>query len=157
MEIEIQVFSDDDYLCEEEQIPKNPLERPTCYLFRDAIFVLLLLIGSAVVFFGVLLWSGTPEYPEKLSAVSEVAIAIALSVAFLAGMILLFLKAIVVESIHIYQRYASDEIRLACVYYPSCSVYMLMAIEKYGVFRGIKKGIKRLDRCHFPNGGFDFP
>jgi uncharacterized protein len=32
-----------------------------------------------------------------------------------------------------------------------------MAIEKYGVWKGIWKGMKRIVRCHPPNGGIDKP
>lgn len=67
------------------------------------------------------------------------------------------LKKIVVSAILIYQRYAPESIRLACVYQPTCSNYMLLAIEKYGVIRGVIKGIKRLARCHYPNSGIDYP
>ncbi len=43
-----------------------------------------------------------------------------------------------------------------CIYYPSCSAYMLEAIEKFGVVKGIFLGIKRLLRCvPWEKGGFD--
>lgn len=43
-----------------------------------------------------------------------------------------------------------------CKFYPSCSEYMKQAIEKYGSFKGIFLGIKRLLRCHpFSKGGYD--
>lgn len=64
---------------------------------------------------------------------------------------------IIIWSIRVYQRYASDDIRLACVYEPSCSEYMILSIHKYGVLKGIIKGIQRLERCHLPNGGTDYP
>ena len=35
-----------------------------------------------------------------------------------------------------------------CVFYPSCSDYTILAIEKYGVFKGFLLGIKRILRCH---------
>jgi putative component of membrane protein insertase Oxa1/YidC/SpoIIIJ protein YidD len=34
---------------------------------------------------------------------------------------------------------------------------MIMAINKYGLFRGVYKGIRRLLRCKPPNGGEDYP
>jgi putative component of membrane protein insertase Oxa1/YidC/SpoIIIJ protein YidD len=34
---------------------------------------------------------------------------------------------------------------------------MILAIKKYGIIKGIYKGIKRLLRCHSPNGGIDYP
>ena len=43
-----------------------------------------------------------------------------------------------------------------CKFYPSCSEYMMQAIEKYGCIKGIFLGVKRLLRCHpFANGGYD--
>jgi len=39
-----------------------------------------------------------------------------------------------------------------CRYMPTCSQYMLDAVEKYGPWRGGWKGIKRICRCH-PLGG----
>lgn len=43
-----------------------------------------------------------------------------------------------------------------CRYFPSCSVYAKESIQKYGVFKGILLGAKRILRCHpFAKGGFD--
>ncbi len=43
-----------------------------------------------------------------------------------------------------------------CKFYPSCSEYMLQAIQKYGCIKGGALGIKRLLRCHpFAKGGYD--
>jgi len=39
-----------------------------------------------------------------------------------------------------------------CAYSPSCSAYMVDAIEKWGI-RGVWMGLKRIGRCH-PLGGF---
>ena len=39
-----------------------------------------------------------------------------------------------------------------CRYVPSCSQYMIDAIEKYGPVRGGWRGVKRICRCH-PWGG----
>ena len=43
-----------------------------------------------------------------------------------------------------------------CIYTPTCSMYTLDAIEKYGVFIGCAKGAGRIMRCTpFRRGGFD--
>lgn len=34
-----------------------------------------------------------------------------------------------------------------CRYYPTCSEYMLKAIQEYGCLKGLYLGIKRLLRC----------
>ena len=53
-----------------------------------------------------------------------------------------------------YQRKISPIIggRNACRFIPSCSEYTAQAISKYGVFRGVCMGIKRILRCR-PGGG----
>ncbi len=44
----------------------------------------------------------------------------------------------------------------SCKFHPTCSEYTLQAIKKYGLTRGIFKGLKRVSRCHGGNsGGFD--
>ncbi|MBE6586778.1 MAG: membrane protein insertion efficiency factor YidD [Ruminococcaceae bacterium] len=67
------------------------------------------------------------------------------------------MKRVVICSVHIYQRYAPDSIRNKCRFEPSCSEYMILAIEKYGLFKGVIKGIDRLKRCNTNDGGFDYP
>jgi putative membrane protein insertion efficiency factor len=58
--------------------------------------------------------------------------------------------------IQIYRRYVSPILPPTCRYTPSCSLYTVQAIEKYGVFRGVFMGIARVLRCHpFARGGFD--
>ena len=42
--------------------------------------------------------------------------------------------------------------RAACRFTPTCSEYTATAIAKYGVFRGVYMGIKRILRCR-PGGG----
>ena len=71
--------------------------------------------------------------------------------------VLIKLRLIIIWFIRIYQRYASEELRLSCVFEPTCSEYMILSLKKYGVIRGCVKGVKRLKRCHYPNGGEDYP
>ena len=67
------------------------------------------------------------------------------------------MKNLLIKLIKYYQKKAPKEVREACLFEPSCSNYMILAIKKYGVIKGLYKGIKRLSRCHYPNGGNDYP
>jgi len=66
-------------------------------------------------------------------------------------------RSIIIWLILFYQRYAPADTRLACLFEPSCSEYMILSIRKYGVIYGCAKGINRLSRCRLPNGGKDYP
>ena len=58
--------------------------------------------------------------------------------------------------IHVYQAVVSPMIGPHCRFYPSCSEYTIQAIERYGFFKGIYLGARRLSRCHPWNpGGLD--
>ncbi len=55
----------------------------------------------------------------------------------------------------IYQN-ISKFFREAVGFNPTCSEYTKQAIEKYGLFKGIFLGMKRIVRCHpFNPGGYD--
>ena len=69
----------------------------------------------------------------------------------------LFLKKLLITLILIYQKYAPAKVRASCLFKPCCSEYMRLAILKYGVISGTFKGIKRIYRCRYPNGGIDEP
>ncbi len=67
------------------------------------------------------------------------------------------LKYSVIGAVLLYKVLAPMKVRRRCVFTPTCSTYMIMAIMKYGLFVGVYKGIRRLLRCHPPNGGEDYP
>ena len=47
-----------------------------------------------------------------------------------------------------YKRWISPMLPSACRFTPTCSEYMMDAVAKYGVARGIWLGVKRVGRCH---------
>ena len=56
----------------------------------------------------------------------------------------------------IYKRWVSPILPAACRFHPTCSLYTIQAIEKYGIIKGIIKGTKRVIRCNpFHPGGYD--
>lgn len=67
------------------------------------------------------------------------------------------LKRFAIGCVLCYKAFAPMELRSACRYTPTCSTYMIMAINKYGLLIGVIKGIRRLIRCQPPYGGEDFP
>ncbi len=55
-----------------------------------------------------------------------------------------------------YQLVVSPFLGNRCRFYPSCSEYMIIAVRRFGVFKGTMMGFKRLGRCHpLCEGGFD--
>ncbi|RPJ60106.1 MAG: membrane protein insertion efficiency factor YidD [Acidobacteria bacterium] len=65
-------------------------------------------------------------------------------------------KSVIVVLIRVYQKVISPLLPPACRFHPSCSEYMLQAIQKFGAGKGTWLGVKRLSRCHpWHPGGYD--
>lgn len=55
-----------------------------------------------------------------------------------------------------YQLCISPFLLPCCRYYPSCSEYAIIAVGRYGPFKGSFLALLRLLRCHpFHPGGYD--
>lgn len=67
------------------------------------------------------------------------------------------LKRWIIGLVLAYKAFAPMSVRGRCRFIPTCSTYMIMAINKYGLFIGVCKGINRVFRCKPPNGGIDYP
>ena len=74
------------------------------------------------------------------------------------------MKNFVLLCIWIYQKTFSLDVGLlgkfipfgVCRFAPTCSQYTYKAVEKYGVRKGLFRGIKRILRCHpASEGGYD--
>jgi uncharacterized protein len=62
----------------------------------------------------------------------------------------------VIATLRLYKRFLSPILPSACRFSPTCSEYMIEAVGKYGVLRGVGRGVLRLLRCHpLHAGGFD--
>ncbi len=81
--------------------------------------------------------------------------------AILTAAVVLFIRSqsknLLLLLIFLYQRFAPASVRSVCLFTPSCSEYMRLSVLKYGVCRGCVKGLRRLRKCHPPNGGIDEP
>jgi putative membrane protein insertion efficiency factor len=65
-------------------------------------------------------------------------------------------KRVGVALIKGYRRFISPMLPPSCRFTPSCSLYTLQAMEKYGLLRGGFMGALRVLRCHpFSKGGYD--
>lgn len=58
------------------------------------------------------------------------------------------IKISLIFFIKFYQKYISICLPPRCKYYPSCSQYMLDAINNFGIFKGVFLGTCRILRCH---------
>ncbi len=69
------------------------------------------------------------------------------------------MKKMLVGIIKLYRKYISPLKRYpSCKYMPTCSEYAILAIEKYGIFKGTVKALWRILRCNpFSHGGVDYP
>lgn len=66
------------------------------------------------------------------------------------------MRKAVIFLIRIYQKIVLALNIRVCRFYPSCSEYTAQAVEKYGVIKGILKGMYRILRCNpFNHGGYD--
>lgn len=65
------------------------------------------------------------------------------------------LKKILVKIIELYQKISSLTPPV-CRFTPTCSEYTKQALLKYGLFKGLWLGTKRVCKCHpFNEGGYD--
>lgn len=67
------------------------------------------------------------------------------------------IKRILIRILKLYRKFISPlKGRPSCIYTPSCSLYAIQALEKYGIFKGMYLAVRRVLRCHpFREGGYD--
>ena len=62
------------------------------------------------------------------------------------------MKKLLILLVRFYQYVISPILPASCRYTPTCSVYMIEALQTHGVFKGLYLGIKRILSCN-PWGG----
>ncbi|MBD2503699.1 membrane protein insertion efficiency factor YidD [Anabaena azotica] len=66
------------------------------------------------------------------------------------------MKQIFIWLIKGYRMFISPLFPPTCRFQPTCSMYAIQAIERFGAFRGGWMAIRRILRCHpFHPGGYD--
>lgn len=66
------------------------------------------------------------------------------------------MKKIFIFFIRVYQRVFSPFFPQSCRFYPTCSNYMIEAIQRFGLLKGLMMGLRRISKCHpFHPGGYD--
>lgn len=66
------------------------------------------------------------------------------------------MRKLVISLLVGYQRFISPLLGNNCRFHPSCSQYSIMAINEFGIIKGIWLTLRRITRCHPLNpGGFD--
>jgi len=66
------------------------------------------------------------------------------------------MKKLALGMIRLYQVTISRVLPSSCRFEPTCSQYTHEAIKRFGIFKGIWLGIRRISRCHPCNeGGYD--
>lgn len=66
------------------------------------------------------------------------------------------MRALALFLLRFYKRFLSPLLPPMCRFEPTCSIYMMQAIEKHGTARGLWLGLRRLSHCHpLHPGGWD--
>ena len=139
------------YTCDcEEFKPNNPLNRPKIGYKRALFSVFGFILMMVTVYLLLMKYTPTTISENKFSF--SICICVLLGILYIA----IISKKAVIWLVKLYQHFAPDAMRLKCAFEPSCSEYMILAVNKYGVVKGVAKGINRLFRCH-PPGGIDYP
>ena len=63
-----------------------------------------------------------------------------------------WINYLIIGPVRAYQLFISPLLGSHCRYTPTCSQYMIEAVQEWGIFRGFFMGLKRIGSCH-PWGG----
>lgn len=66
------------------------------------------------------------------------------------------MKRVIIFLVNGYRKFISPLFPAKCRFTPTCSAYMIEAVQRYGALRGSWLGVKRIFRCNpFCKGGYD--
>ena len=130
---------------------KRPLVRPNTSYKKAALCISLFLlanVGMTVVLYHLFRWLGISSFlPDAIwnfYREHQIATILLLTLTqFFIGS-LFALKPAIIGAVRLYQRYAPEEIRRRCLFKPTCTEYTILAIQKYGVIKGLYKAYIRV-------------
>jgi len=128
-----------------DYVLKRELPRPKTNIYNVAYFLSLLLLVCFVI--SMIMKFLFEKIPFML---------VFIFVFFL--IIFILLKKIIIGMVEIYQHYMPESFRRSCLCMPTCSEYMILAVEKYGALKGLQKGLYRLmHTCRGKEYKIDYP
>ena len=66
------------------------------------------------------------------------------------------MKRLLIALVRFYRKHFSTPSIPKCRFFPTCSVYALESLEKYGALKGSLLALGRFFKCHpFHKGGYD--
>jgi putative membrane protein insertion efficiency factor len=145
-----------EYVCKRELIrPNTNIMRALRYIiaFLGIDILVILICAYPVVYF-----YQTGIFPKSELMNNPITIlAVIFLIITLIGLLVVSKKAII-GLIRLYQHYAPERIRRKCIFKPTCSEYMILALEKHGLIKGLYKGIYRMFfRCKGFYYSVDYP
>jgi putative membrane protein insertion efficiency factor len=126
--------------------PKKIVIRHKTKVWKDALLLLSIIVIVSVTMIAI-------RYLTNISAWIFALMLLLAAIVFFA----VLGKKLLLTIINLYQKYAPETIRSSCLFEPCCSEYMRISVIKYGALKGFIRGIKRILRCRYPNGGVDEP
>ena len=132
---------------------KRPLTRPNTSYRKAACCIVVFMAASMVLYISLYFlsnWLGVfhllPEPIKQLWETNETIFFLLLGIIFFLIAFAVVAKRAAIGAIHLYQRYAPENVRRRCLLKPTCSEYAILAINKYGLILGIIMTHKRLNK-----------
>ena len=159
---EISIKKTDEESEAEEYVLHKILVRPSISIFSIMKWILIFFtssLGLALLFFEFLKHFIIQISSSIIEQINTKPIKLFVILCFISALIIFLslLKTILIGLVHLYQKYSPESKRRSCLFKPTCSEYAILALNKYGVIRGIPKILDRFKRCHGNKYRIDYP
>jgi putative membrane protein insertion efficiency factor len=145
-----------------EYVCRRKLARPDTNIVRALRYIMVFfgvnILATLICACPIVYFYQTGIFPKSELTNNLIAMlaAIFLIITFIS--LLVVSKKAVIGLIRLYQHYAPERIRRKCIFKPTCSEYMILALEKHGLVKGLYKGIYRVFfRCKGFYYSVDYP